>query len=150
MTKSIFGRILQIGKFNQLQSRDIDITRPAVGATITVSAEAATTADTRDIVITLTDAEGVAIDHVEEIEIHMFETADRKAYVVTGGSTGISLTSGGDGAILAIIAKKVFIATTEATGILELDWLDSGTEAAFLGVRLPNGNYVMSDELTNA
>ena len=100
--------------------------------------------------VTLLDSEGVAIDTVEEVEIHMFVTADRLAYVVTGGSTGITLGAAGDGAILAIVAKKVFVATTEATGILNLDWLDTGTEAAFLGVKLPNGRYVMSSALTNA
>ena len=148
--RSIIGRALQQGNNNQLQSRDIDITQPAVGATITVSAEGATTANTRDIVVTLTDSEGVAIDYVEEIEVHMFLTADRLAYVVTGGSTGITLGAAGGGAILIIVAKKVFVCTTEATGILDLDWLDTGTEAAFLGVKLPNGNYIMSTALTNA
>lgn len=148
--KSIIGRVLQLGDNNQLQSRSIDITQSAVDATITVSAEGATTANTRDIVVTLLDSEGVAIDYVEEVELHMFLTADRLAYVVTGGSTGITLGAAGDGAILIVVAKKVFVATTEATGILDLDWLDTGTEAAFLGVKLPNGRYVMSDELTNA
>jgi len=148
--RSILGRTLQQGNNNQLQSRSIDITQPAVDATITVSAEGATTADTRDIVVTLLDSEGVAIDYVEEVELHMFLTADRLAYVVTGGSTGITLGAAGDGAILIVVAKKVFVATTEATGILDLDWLDTGTEAAFLGVKLPNGNYVMSAALTNA
>jgi len=148
--KSIIGRILQVGDNNQLQSRDIDITQPAVGATITVSAEGATTANTRDIVVTLTDSEGVAIDYVEEVEVTVFLNAARTAYVVTGGSTGITLGAAGDGAILIVVAKKVFKCTTEATGILDLDWLDLGSEVAFLGVKLPNGNYVMSSALTNA
>ncbi len=150
MARSIIGRVLQQGAKNQLKSRNIDITQPAVGATITVSAEGATTADTRDIVVTLTDSDGVAIDYVEEIEVHMFLNAARTAYVVTGGSTGITLGAAGDGAILIGVAKKVFYCTTEATGVLDLDWLDTGTEVAFLGVKLPNGNYVMSSALTNA
>ena len=133
-----------------LISREIEITRPAVDATITVSAEGATTANTRDIVVTLLDSQGVAIEAVEEIEVHMFLNAARTAYVVTGGSTGITLGAAGDGAILIIVAKKVFVCTTEATGVLDLDWLDTGTEVAFLGVKLPNGRYVMSSALTNA
>lgn len=148
--RSIIGLALQLGDKEQLQSRSIDITQPAVGATITVSAEAATTANTRDIVVTLTDSTGAAIDYVEEIEVHMFLNAARTAYVVTGGSTGITLGAAGDGAILINVAKKAFYCTTEATGILDLDWLDTGTEVAFLGVKLPNGNYVMSSALTNA
>jgi len=148
--RSIIGRALQQGDQNQLQSRDINISRPAVDATITVSAEGATTANTRDIVVTLLDSEGVAITAVEEIEVHMFLNAARTAYVVTGGSTGITLGAAGDGAILIIVAKKVFVCTTEPTGILDLDWLDTGTEVAFLGIKLPNGRYVMSSALTNA
>jgi len=148
--RSIIGRALQQGNNNQLQSRDIDITQPAVDATITVSAEGATTANTRDCVVTLLDSEGVAIDYVEEIEVHMFLTADRLAYVVTGGSIGITLGAAGGGALLINVAKKAFYCTTEATGILDLDWLDTGTEAAFIGVRLPSGRYVMSTALTNA
>jgi len=151
MTRSIIGRVLQQNsKSNQLQSRDIDISRAAVDASITVSAEGATTANTRDIVVTLLDSEGVAISEVEEIEVHMFLDAARLAYVVTGGSTGITLGAAGDGALLINVAKKAFYCTTEATGILDLDWLDTGTEVAFLGVKLPNGRYVMSSALTNA
>ena len=151
MTLSIHGKqLMQETPTRELLSNGFKITRPAVTASITVSAEGATTANTRDIVVTLLDSEGVAITAVEEVELHMFLNADRTAYVVTGGSTGLSLGAAGDGAVLALVAKKVFVATTEATGILDLDWLDTGTEAAFLGVKLPNGNYVMSSALTNA
>lgn len=151
MALTIHGKKLeQSTSTRQLISNGIDITRIAVDATITVSDEGETTANTRDIVVTLLDSEGVAIDAVEEVELHMFLNAARTAYVVTGGSTGITLGAAGDGAILIVVAKKVFVATTEATGILDLDWLDTGTEVAFLGVKLPNGRYVMSSALTNA
>lgn len=148
---SIHGKQLgQAIPTRQLRSNGIDITRPAVDATITVSAEGATTANTRDIVVTLLDAEGVAITAIEEIEVHMFLDAARVAYVVTGGSTGITIGAAGSGAVLPLLAKKVFVAVTAATGILDLDWLDTGTEVAFAGVKLPNGRYVMSSALTNA
>jgi hypothetical protein len=151
---SLHGRRLGIGPDGQLVTNSssagsVDITQPAVSATITVSAEAATTANTRDCVVTLLNAEGSAIDYVEEVEVHIFLNAARTAYVVTGGSTGISLGAAGNGALLAIVAKKVFVCTTEATGILDLDWLDTGTEVAFIGVKLPSGRYVMSSALTN-
>lgn len=151
MTRSIIGQVLgQDNKTNKLVSRGIDITRAAVDASITVSDEGETTANTRDIVVTLLDSEGVAISEVEAIELQMFLNAAKTAYVVTGGSTGISLQGGGDGALLALVAKKIFVATTEATGILELEWLDTGSEAAFLGVKLPNGRIVMSTGLANS
>ena len=142
---SIEGRRFGLGVTNEIISNDIQISRPCVDATITVGAEAA---NVRAITIQLLDANGKDIDHVEEVELVLFLTADKLAYVVTGGSTGIAI--GTDGALSTIIAKKVFRATSEADGDIDLTWTDTGTEAAFLGVKLPNGRYVMSDALTNA
>jgi hypothetical protein len=96
----------------------------------------------------LKDADGKDINYVEEVDIVVFLNAARTAYVVTGGSTGIAI--GTDGALQTIVAKKVFRATSEADGDIDLTWTDTGTEAAYLGVKLPNGRYVMSSALTNA
>lgn len=148
VSTSIHGRRLAIGDKDQLVSRGIDISRPCVDATITVSAEGATTANTRDITIQLKDAHGNDINYVETFEIIMFLNAEKTAFVVTGGSTGIVI--GTDGALLAVVAKKYFLATSEADGDWDGTWLDTGTEAAYLGVRLPNGRIVMSAALTNA
>lgn len=150
---SIKGQRLGQGEAGQLVTRmssvgDLDISQPCVNATITVSAEGASTANTRDITIQLLDARGNDINYVETVEIIMFLTADRLAFVTTGGSTGIDV--GADGALLDIVAKKVFLATSEANGDIDLEWLDTGSEAAFLGLRLPNGRYVMSGALANA
>jgi hypothetical protein len=142
---SIEGRRFGLGVTNEFISNDIQISRPCVDATITVGAEAA---NVRAITIQLLDSNGEDIDHVEEVELVLFLTADRLAYVVTGGSTGIAI--GTDGALSTIVAKKVFRATSEIDGDIDLTWTDTGTEAAYLGVKLPNGRYVMSDALTNA
>jgi hypothetical protein len=144
---SVKGRRLGLGNKNQLISNSIEISRPCVNATITVSAEGATVANRRDITIQLLDADGKDIDYVEEVGIVMFLDAGRLAYVVTGGSTGIAI--GTDGALSTIVAKKVFRATSEADGDIDLTWTDTGTEVAFLGLKLPNGRYVMSSALTN-
>lgn len=143
---SVHGRRLGLGAYNELTTKggDIQISRPCVDASIVVSAE---NTNVRTITIQLKDAAGNDIDYVEEVEIHMFLTADRLAYVATGGSTGIAI--GTDGALLALVAKKVFVATSEADGDIDLTWTDTGTEAAFLGLKLPNGRYVMSDALAN-
>lgn len=117
----------------------------AVDATIVVGAEAG---DARAITITLKDAAGNAIDYVEQFEIILFLNAGATAFVVTGGSTGIAI--GASGAILPLVAKKVWKAISTIAGVLALTWTDTGTEAAFLGVRLPNGKLVMSTALTNA
>jgi hypothetical protein len=126
----------------------VNVSQPCVDASITVSAEGTPGANQRAITIQLKDANGNDINYVEEVGIVMFLTADRLAYVVTGGSTGIAI--GTDGALQTLVAKKVFTATSEADGDIDLTWTDTGTEAAFLGVKLPNGRYVMSSALTNA
>lgn len=139
------------GQFKQLVVQDIAITRPAVNATITVSAEAAQTADTREIVVTLTDADGNAINYAENLELILLVNSGGTDFVVTGGSTGIALDGApAGGKILAVVAKKYFKAITTTAGLLNLTWLDTGTEVAFLGVRLPNGRIVISSALTNA
>lgn len=118
---------------------------PSVDAVITVGAEIT---DARAISIQLKDPNGANIDFVEVLDIILFTTAAMVAYVVTGGSTGIAI--GANGAIQATVAKKRWSALTDATGLLTLTYTDTGTEACFLGVRLPTGRVVMSAALTNA
>lgn len=142
---SLHGRKLGIGDRGQLVSNGIDVTRPCVDATITVGAE---NTNVRAITIQLKDAEGRDINYVETFEIVMFADAQGTAFATTGGSTGLAI--GTDGALLAIVAKKYFLATSEADGDWDGTYTDTATEAMYLGVRLPNGRVVMSSALTNA
>lgn len=142
---SVHGRQLGISAVGNLVGNEKHITRPCVDATITVGAEAA---NVRAITIQLKDINGDDINYVETVEILVFLNAAMTAFVATGGSTGIEI--GTDGALLGVVAKKYFIATSEADGDIDLTWTDTGTEAAYLGVRLPNGRIVVSDALTNA
>lgn len=142
---SIHGRRLALGDKGQLIANSIEISRPCVDATITVGAE---DTNVRAITIQLKDAKGNDIDYVETVELILFLNAARTAFVATGGSTGLAI--GTDGALLAVVAKKYFLATSEADGDIDLTWTDTGNEAAYLGVRLPNGRIVMSAALTNA
>jgi hypothetical protein len=139
------GRALaQNNETRELIANGIQITRPCVDASIVVSAE---NTNVRTITIQLKDADGDDINYVESVNIGVFLDAARLAFVATGGSTGIAI--GTDGALLAIVAKKLFTATSEADGDIDLTWTDTGTEVAFLGVQLPNGRWIMSDALTN-
>jgi len=117
---------------------------PVAGATITVGAE---DTNVREITIQLTDAQGNDITTRQAVHIGVFLDANPDAFVTTGGSTGIAI--GTDGALLAIIAKKLFLAVSEADGDIDLTWTDTGTEAAYLGVILPDGRIIMSSALTN-
>jgi hypothetical protein len=142
--KSIAGRRLGLELKGNLSANGIAITRPCADASITVAAEAG---DARAITIQLKDANGADIDYVETVEIIVYLNSAMTAFVTTGGSTGIAI--GTDGALLAVVAKKYFLATCESDGDIDLTWTDTGTEAAYLGVRLPNGRVVISDALTN-
>lgn len=142
---SLHGKQLGITQKGNLAGNGIQVTRPCVDATITVGAEVT---NVRAITIQLKDINGNDIDYVETVELIVFADSTMTAFASTGGSTGIAI--GTDGALLAVVAKKYFLATSEADGDIDLTWTDTGTEAAYLGVRLPNGRVVLSSALTNA
>ena len=146
MRTSLHGRRLGLGDQNQLVSNGVEISRPCVDATVTVGDE---DTNVRAITIQLKDALGNDIEYAETVEVILFADAAKAAFVATGGSTGIAI--GTDGALLAVVAKKYFLAVSETDGDIDLTWTDTGTEAAYIGVRLPNGRIVMgSQALTNA
>lgn len=117
-------------------------------ATITISAEAATVANQRDITITLKDAAGNAIDYAEQFDIVMMLNATNLDFMATGGSTGIA--AGAAGKILAVVAKKLFRCITNVSGVCSVIYTDTGTEVGFLAVRLPNGRVINGGAVTNA
>lgn len=144
---SLHGRRLGLdSKRGNLKAKggSLAVTQPCVDASISVSAE---DTNVRTITIQLKDAHGNDIDYVETVEIIVFTSAAMTAFATTGGSTGIAI--GTDGALLAVVAKKYFIATSEADGDIDLTWTDTGTESVAVGVRLPNGRVVVSDTFAN-
>ena len=141
----LHGRRLGLGVLGELVGNDKEITSPTVDATIVVGDEAT---NVRAITIMLKDIDGNAINYRELVDIVMLLDANGSDFVATGGSTGIAI--GASGKLLTIVAKKHFKAISTAAGVIALTWTDTGTEAAYLGVRLPNGRLVISDALTNA
>lgn len=144
---SIKGRLLGYDTIRgnlQAKGGALNIAQPCVDASITVGAEAA---DVRAITIQLKDSLGNDINYVETILAVVYLNAAMTAFVVTGGTTGIAIAT--DGGLLALVAKKVFLLTSEADGDIDLTWTDTGTEAAFLGLQMPNGRIVVSSALTN-
>lgn len=142
---SIHGRQLGLTEFGNLAGNGIAISQPCVDASVVVSAEST---NVRTITIQLKDINGKDINYVETVGVFVFTDATRTAFAVTGGSTGIAI--GTDGALLALVAKKSFWATSEADGDIDLTYTDTGTEACYIGIRLPNGRFVMGDQaLTN-
>jgi hypothetical protein len=141
---SLNDRKIGVTRLGNLAGNDIQITRPCVDATVTVAAE---NANVRAITIALKDIFGAAINYVETVEIIVFGAADMLSFATTGGSTGIAI--GTNGALLTIVAKKLFRATSEADGTIDLTWTDTGTESVAVGVRLPNGRVVVSSAFAN-
>lgn len=123
-------------------------TEDAVDATITVSAEGATVANQRDISIQFLDAAGANMDTLVRCELHVLLNSTGSDFAATGGSTGIA--AGATGKILASVAKKIFRGISNTSGLLQVIYTDTGTEACYLGVLLPNGKMVISSALTNA
>jgi len=143
---AIKDRLLQLTSQNGLVSNDIQVTSPCVDAVVTVGDEST---NVRAITIQLKDANGADIDYVESFEMGVFTDATRTAFATTGGSTGIAI--GTDGALLALVAKKYFVCTSESDGDWDGTYTDTGTEACFVGIKLPTGRWVMgSQALTNA
>jgi hypothetical protein len=139
------GRRFGLGDKGQLISNGIEITRPCVDATITIGDEAT---DARAITIQLKDANGKAIDYAEYFEIVMFSSSAMTDFVATGGSTG--LAAGASGKLQAIVAKKLFRAISTTAGLWAGTYTDTGSDAGYLAVRLPNGRIVAGGAVTNA
>lgn len=113
-------------------------------ASIVVGAEST---NVRAITIQLKDGEGTDAAVRSAVQIAVLADANGDAFVATGGSTGIAI--GTDGALVPIVAKKLFMAISEADGDIDLTWTDTGTEVAYLVVILPNGKMIISAALTN-
>jgi len=105
----------------------------------------------REIEIQAIDGNGDPIDGLFAFRLYVFADAAGAALATTGGSTGIALGTAGGG-ILAVTAtaKKVFDLITEPDGHIDLKWTDTGTEAVYLGIVLPNGVIRISDVVQNA
>lgn len=115
-----------------------------VTATIAVGAEVA---NQRAVTVQFKSTAGYDLNYRVSALVMVLADANGDAFVATGGSTGIAV--GTDGALLTLVAKKLFLAISEADGDLDLTWTDTGTEAAYLGILLPNGSLVIGPAMTN-
>jgi len=146
----VAGVAVGLGEFGHLVTKLADgsilnLLQPAVQASISVGAEVA---DVRTITITLKDRRGNPINYAQLVEIGVYTSAAGVDFVATGGSTGIAI--GASGKLLTVVAKKLFKAISNTSGVIALTWTDTGTETFAIGVKLPNGRVVMSTAQANA
>lgn len=142
---SLHGRQLGLDQFGALVGNGLQITSPCADASITVQVE---TSDARVINIQLKDIKGNDLTSRAVVFAFMSNDANGDAFSTTGGSTGIAAST--DGAVLALVAKKAFILISEDDGDIDLTWTDTGTNAAYLHLILPNGRRVVSSLIQNA
>jgi len=143
--KSLAGRLFGIGQTGATQggATGVNLTNPCVNCSIDVTVGN----DAGTVVIQLLDANGNDINYVETVMVVLYTSAARTAFAVTGGSTGLAI--GTDGALLALVAKKVFLVTSESDGDIDFSWTDNATETVALAVYLPNGNVVTTAAFAN-
>jgi hypothetical protein len=147
---SLEGKRLGIGARGELATRNTGatpkrLTSPIVGAVITVGNEIT---DARALTVQLVDANGNNVDYAAVFEIVMFASAAMLDFMSGGGSTGVAI--GANGKLQAIVAKLLFRCISDATGKWTGTYTDTGTQAGFIAVRLPNGEIVPGALVTNA
>lgn len=138
----ILGRWFGLAEAGNLYVNGKAITSPCVDATVVVDP---TSTSPRAITVTLLDAEGRALDYAENVELIVYSTTAMVDFTATGGSTGLAI--GASGKLLAQVAKKVFKAISTTAGVIALTHTDTGTDACYLGVRLPNGRVIGADRV---
>ncbi|WP_404713190.1 hypothetical protein [Sphingomonas sp. MMS24-J13] len=121
----------------------VDLGGRVAGATFIVGAKSG---NTRPIAVQLVDGQGKDIAARAAVQIAVLADANGDAFAATGGSTGIAV--GTDGALLPIVAKKLFMAISEADGDIDLTWTDTASEVAYLAV-IVGGKLSISAALTN-
>lgn len=144
--KDIIKGGIGVGVDGSLTLNKKRIAHPAVDVTFTVGDESA---NVRDISLQLLDAWGNAVK--EKTLFMLFVMAGASdVLATTGGSTGIE--DGGAGSIFeTVTAKKKFTMLSDATGLCELTWTDTGTESVRLAVGLPSsGGLIISSAFANA
>lgn len=140
--RQILGRLFGIAEAGNLYMDGKAVSSPCVDATVVVDP---TSTSPRAITVTLKDAEGRAIDYAENVELIVYSTTAMVDFTATGGSTGLAI--GASGKLLAQVAKKVFKAISTTAGVIALTHTDTGTDACYLGVRLPNGRVIGADRV---
>ena len=111
--------------------------------TITIGA---VIANVRAVTVQVKNADAVNLARTAHLRLTVYNSAAATA-LGTGGTTGIAI--GANGMIIATItAKLVFDVKTDATGLWTGTYTDTGSAAAYLGVRLPDGRETISAVMT--
>jgi hypothetical protein len=114
-----------------------------VAATFVEAAGAAT--DEALVTVTLVDSAGNAVAAKTTVEVWYSDVATGAAVQATAASGTVELDSGT--IMVTRTAKKHFLIETTTAGQFIISAIDSGNQAAYLAVLLPNGEVAVSDAL---
>lgn len=114
-----------------------------VAATFVEAAGVAT--DEALVTVTLVDAAGTAVAAKTTLEVWYSDAATGAAVQATAASGTVELDSGT--IMVTRTAKKHFLIETTTAGAFIISAIDSGNQAAYLAVLLPNGEVAVSDAL---
>jgi len=97
--------------------------------------------------VTMVDANDDPIAEVQNVQVLLSDDIAGLGIAATAPDGGIA--AGADGAILmAMVAGKMLLVQTEATGKFDLDITESGTDTFYMVVILPNGRQIVSDAIS--
>jgi len=115
------------------------------GVTYTIGAEAS---NVINVAAQLTDADGTNLAVAASLLAYFSDDAAGQVAMTTGHSTAPAI--GTDGLLQALVAKKVFLATFEADGNLDMDLTETSALTTYLNVVLPDGSIATSAAITHA
>uniref|UniRef100_A0A6M3LIH0 Uncharacterized protein n=1 Tax=viral metagenome TaxID=1070528 RepID=A0A6M3LIH0_9ZZZZ len=113
------------------------------GATITVPT---ISSDTFAVTIQLTDYAGNDLAVAACVLCYISSTST--GLDSSDLTSEITITSGGDGSAMVSLAKYSWHLISEADGDIAIDVTDTGTDAKYLVLVMPNGKLVVSGVLT--
>lgn len=116
----------------------------AVGCTLTVGAEAANVVNVAGQMV---DINGTAVAAVQVVHVFISDASTGIGVAATAPDGGVAI--GTDGTILvAEVAGKVVLLQTDADGAFDIDVTESGSDAFYTAVVLPNGKMSVSAVMT--
>lgn len=122
--------------------RSLDEVNIPVDADITVGSQVSTTIN---VAIQLKNLDDENIPVPVGIKAYLADSYDGTDLAGTAPDGHVAI--GTDGLLLPVVTDKVFELVSEATGTIDLDIVESGTDSWYLVLILPNGNLVISDEI---
>ncbi len=104
--------------------------------------------NTINVAVQLQDSNGAAL--VESMSVMAFLSDAADGIDPTATAPDGHVAAGTNGGCIHLVTDKVFLLNTDAAGQLDMDLIESGAHTWYLVLVFPNGERVVSDEITFA